>query len=636
MGWNNHPGFSCRPNEVLIKGIADAIATNGMKEAGYQYVNLDDGWQGYRDTNGILVADTNTFPSGIKALADYVHSKGLKFGIYSTRGTNTCCGRHVGSGWNEVTDANTFAAWGVDYLKYDNPCGLNVGDMQTQYDAMRDAILNCGRPIVYAICAMYHSWVPDCANLWRTTRDINDVFTNMLWNLDQNSVFAILAGPGSWSDPDLLQVGIGGMSDAEYQAQFSLWCIAGAPLLVGNDLRNMSQTTKDILTNPEVIAIDQDLAGVQGTCVASKPGLGGNLEVWCKPLGTNWTTKAVALFNRSETNADISVTWSDILLQAGSATVRDLWTRSDLGTFTNAYSTVVPAHGAKLLKIVGTGIADPGFLPPPLGTNYVSDLNWIFFANGWGSPEKDMSCGDWASGDGHPIKLHGVTYAKGLGIHAFSTIEYYLGGVAARFQSDIGIDNECYTCSSVVFQLWADGTKIYDSGVVTLATETKTVDVDISGKYQLTLLVNDAGDGDCCDHADWAGARIIVMSEPFLAWQIRYFGSTGNPDAAASVDPDGDGMSNFQEYLAGTDPTNCTSAFRILGVVATNNDVLVTWATAGGRTNVLQSITGLGGSYTNVSPDIILPGSGDTTTNYPDTGAATNAANRFYRVRLVP
>ena len=508
MGWNSWNKFNYNVNETLVRQVADAMATNGMKDVGYEYINIDDCWQSHRDTNGVIVADTNTFPSGIKALADYVHSKGLKLGIYSDRGTNTCAHRPGSYGY-EVLDASTYADWGVDYLKYDN-C-YAIGDMQTDYGVMRDALLNCGRPIVYSICAwQFSSWMPDYGNLWRTTTDISDSFSSMVADLDQNNMSAASAGPGRWNDPDMLEVGNGGMTDVEYRAHFSLWCIVAAPLIAGNDLRNMSPATKDILTNPEAIAVNQDPAGMQGTRVTRVPGVGGDLEVWSKPLGTNGTTKAVALFNRSATNAIVTVYWTDISLQAGDGTVRDLWTRTDLGTFVNGYSADVASHGVTMLQIVGTPGDTNGTALPRLGTNYVSNLYWVSATNGWGPVELDRSNGESAGGDGRTITLNGVTYAKGLGVHAYSKVDYHLGGVVERFQSDIGLDDETCAYGSVVFQVWADGTNLYTSGVMTSTTATETINLDISGSHQLSLVVTDAGDGKTCDHGDWADARIIV------------------------------------------------------------------------------------------------------------------------------
>jgi len=353
MGWNSWNRFHAHIDAALIRSVADAMATNGMQAAGYTYVNLDDCWQSARDTNGVIRADPKRFPGGIQELADYVHARGLKLGLYSCRGTQTCQ-RAPGSHGYEALDARTYAAWGVDYLKYDNCFPAPGSDLRTDYATMRDALEHCGRPIVYSICAWkFEPWMPECGNLWRTTRDIVDRFDNMIAKLDENDAFARYAGPGHWNDPDMLEVGNGGMPDTEYRAHFSMWCIVAAPLIAGNDVRAMSPAIHDILTNPEVIAVDQDPAGVQGTRVARTAGDGGKLDVWMKPLGFDATTKAVALFNRSVSSAPLTVAWTNIGLAAGPATVRDLWARADLGVFTNGYVATVPSHGVVLIKVTG-------------------------------------------------------------------------------------------------------------------------------------------------------------------------------------------------------------------------------------------------------------------------------------------
>ncbi len=350
MGWNSWNKFGCGVSDALVRATADAMVSSGMQAAGYQYINIDDCWSlTARDASGNLQADPVKFPNGIKAVADYVHSKGLKFGIYGDRGSSTCAG-YPGSYGHEVQDANTFAAWGVDYLKYDN-CAI-VGDMQTDLTNMRNALSATGRPIVFSLSTWWFSLptFPDLGNMWRTTGDITDSFSSVMGNIDVNNNTAQYAGPGHWNDPDMLEVGNGGMTDSEYRAHFGMWAIAAAPLIAGNDLRSMSQATINILTAPEVIAIDQDALGVQGIKVTDN---GSGLQVWSKTLmGTN--TKAVALLNCSASAANMTVNWSDIGL-SGSATVRDLWARTDLGSFSGSYTASVPSHGIVLVKVVAGG-----------------------------------------------------------------------------------------------------------------------------------------------------------------------------------------------------------------------------------------------------------------------------------------
>jgi alpha-galactosidase len=496
MGWNSWNYFGCNVSDTLIRGIADTMATNGMQAAGYQFINIDDCWQVSRDTNGVIVPDPARFPNGIKALADYVHAKGFKLGIYSDHGLETCQGRPGGYGY-EYLDANTYAAWGVDYLKYDN-CNLPAGDdSRADYLRMADALMKSGRPITFSLCHWaYASWEPDAGNLWRTTGDINDSFASMVSNLNGNQPPAFLAGPGRWNDPDMLEVGNGGMTSTEDQAHFSLWCVVSAPLIAGNDLTSMSAQTASILTNAELIAVDQDPAGEQGI-----PAAGTTLQVWCKPLGTDFTTKAVALFNSTNAAQSITVTWTNVGLQAGPATVRDLWAHADLGIFTNSFTTNVPSHGAVLLRVAG--IAPNA---PASGTNYLSDLQPVYAYTSWGSLIADKSIA------GNTITLNGTTYAKGLGANAYAGFEYRLGGVAARFQSDLGVDDDVGGNGSVVFQVFADGVKIYDSGRMTGGAPHQSIDLDVTGVNRLTLGANDADDGNGYDHADWAGARVLVSN----------------------------------------------------------------------------------------------------------------------------
>ena len=360
MGWNSWNKFACDGlNETVVKKMADAFITSGMKDAGYQYVNLDDCWMDGRDSSGKIKVNSSKFPSGIAALADYVHGKGLKLGLYSTPNTKTCAGIYggytggVGSKDHETTDAQTYADWGVDYLKYDK-C---QGDL-SRFAVMRDALAKTGRPIFYSInpgdqgpyCTPTSCSIDlvHIANMWRIEFDISANWDSVIRLIDKNKPEYVGAGPGHWNDPDMLEVG-NGLNDTEGRAHFSMWCIMAAPLITGNDLSTMSATTKSILTNKEIIAVDQDPLGKQGRVVA---GSGTSLEVWSKEMtGTN--TRAVALFNRGSSSASITVKWSDIGLPAGSATVRDLWKGQDVGSFSDQYTaTGVASHDVVMLKIV--------------------------------------------------------------------------------------------------------------------------------------------------------------------------------------------------------------------------------------------------------------------------------------------
>ncbi len=362
MGWNTWNKFGCNVSDELVRGMADAMVKSGMKDAGYQYVVIDDCWQVSRDEHANIVPDPQRFPNGIKAVADYVHSLGLKFGIYSDAGSKTCAGRPGGLG-HEYQDALMYASWGVDYLKYDW-CHTTTQDAKASYANIRAALDASGRPIVLSICEWgeHQPWIwgkEVGGNLWRTTGDIQDRWGGKeKWpngGCCSNGVLAILdeqvglesyAGPGHWNDPDMLEVGNGGMTTTEYRSHFSLWAILAAPLMAGNDLRSMSSETRDILTNKEVIAVNQDPLGRQGRRVWKD----GDLEVWGKQLQDG--NRAVVLLNRGSSSHEISVGWEQIGYPGHlSAAVRDLWAHKDLGRFTNKFSAPVESHGVVVVTV---------------------------------------------------------------------------------------------------------------------------------------------------------------------------------------------------------------------------------------------------------------------------------------------
>jgi alpha-galactosidase len=356
MGWNSWNKFGCDVREELIRQTADAMVKSGMKDAGYQFVVIDDCWQVSRDKEGNIVADPQRFPSGIKALADYVHSLGLKFGIYSDAGSKTCAGRPASLG-HEYQDARQYAAWGVDYLKYDW-CNTGTQDARAAYALIREALNASGRPIVLSICewgtAKPWLWGKEVGgNLWRTTGDITDQWDGkkdgslgMLTILDLQVGLDSFAGPGHWNDPDMLEVGNGGMSDTEYRSHFSLWSILAAPLIAGNDLRNMRPEIREILTNKDVVAIDQDPLGREGKRVRKD----GDVEVWAKELKDG--SRAVVLLNRGSAEKQIAVKWEELGYPGHlSALVRDLWQHKNLGKFTDQLSSPVAAHGVVMVTV---------------------------------------------------------------------------------------------------------------------------------------------------------------------------------------------------------------------------------------------------------------------------------------------
>ncbi|MFG2968096.1 NPCBM/NEW2 domain-containing protein [Streptomyces sp. NPDC048288] len=618
MGFNNWNSTHCRADfdAAMVEGIADLFVAKGLKAAGYQYVNLDDCWAlPERDANGKLVPDPARFPDGIKAVADYVHAKGLKLGIYTSAGTKTCnTAGFPGALGHEYSDAQQFADWGVDYLKYDN-CNNQGVDAKQRYTTMRDALRATGRPIVYSICEWGENkpweWAADVGQLWRTTGDIGDSWGSMVSILKQNLPLAQYAGPGHWNDPDMLEVGNGGMTDTEYRSHFSMWSIMAAPLLIGTDLRKASQATFDILDNKEVIAVDQDPLGKQGTVVSSADGR------WVVAKEMRDGSRAVALFNESGSPQRIATSATAVgLPKAPAYTLRDLWRHRSYNT-AGTVSAIVPAHGTVLVRLAAdrrwaanppavelgldggrfiepggsaaltTSVTDLGRTPaekvsvsltgpegwtvratspakaaalptgrslrtgwqvtapagtprgsydldlkasyrsptgvraenattitttvadpPPAGTSYLSDQTWLSADNGWGPVERDTSNGESKAGDGHPITIGGVVYAKGLGAHAPSDIEYYTGKTCEQVTADVGVDDEEAANGTVAFEVWADGTKVASTGVLTNAMPAQPLTADVTGAEVVRLVVTDGGDGITSDHADWADARI--------------------------------------------------------------------------------------------------------------------------------
>jgi alpha-galactosidase len=358
MGWNSWNKFACNINEDTVRRVADAMVTSGMRDAGYEYVVIDDCWHGPRDANGFITADPQKFPSGMRALGDYIHSKGLKFGIYSDAGKMTC-GKRPGSQGHEYQDALTYARWGVDYLKYDW-CYTGARNAEEAYALMADALNASGRGIVLSICEWGNNqpwlWARKIGNLWRTTGDIWDAFDrtdskyswahNVVSIVDQNEPLWPYAGPGHWNDADMLEVGNGGMSTTEYRSHFSLWAMMASPLMAGNDIAKMDEATREILTNKEVIAIDQDRLGIQGHRVWKD----GDREVWVKALSNGG--RAVLLFNRGKVPAEITANWDQLgYPDKLRAAVRDLWAHRDLGRRAGTFSVTVEPHGVLMLKV---------------------------------------------------------------------------------------------------------------------------------------------------------------------------------------------------------------------------------------------------------------------------------------------
>jgi alpha-galactosidase len=359
MGWNSWNHFAAKVTDADARAAADAMVASGMRDAGYIYINIDDSWEGKRDAQGNIHPNSK-FPD-MNALSDYVHSKGLKLGIYSSPGPKTC-GGYEGSYGHEQQDANTYASWGVDFLKYDLCSYMDVvklhdpnhdqrktqAMMEAAYAKMHQALVNTHRPIIYSLCQYgvdyVWKWGPKVgANLWRTTDDISDSYRSMALIGFSQAGLEQYAGPGHWNDPDMLEIGNGGMNADQYRTQMSLWAILAAPLLAGNDLSKMDATTKNILLNKEVIAVDQDKLGIQGHRV-------GPPQIWEKPLSGG--AKAVALFNYvTDDEAEPFTLYLKDVGITGPVHARDLWAHKDLGVFNGSYTVTIPQGGVVMLKL---------------------------------------------------------------------------------------------------------------------------------------------------------------------------------------------------------------------------------------------------------------------------------------------
>ncbi|MFD4674276.1 NPCBM/NEW2 domain-containing protein [Lentzea sp. NPDC058450] len=626
MGFNNWNTTGCDINEQMIRDMADIFVSKGLKDAGYRYVNVDDCWaDATRDpATGRLRHHPVRFPGGMKALADYVHTRGLKFGIYTSAGVQTCAKTMPGSLDHEEIDAQTFADWGVDYLKYDN-CNNEGRPALERYTRMRDALRATGRPIVYSICEWGQNrpweWGEGVGQLWRTTGDINDTWSKTVEILKLNAPLDAYAGPGHWNDPDMLEVGNGQQTTVEYRSQFALWSIMAAPLLIGADLRKVSAEHLEVLRNREIIAVNQDSLGVQGKVVSQKDGH----WVFVKPLSNG--DRAVALFNESEVNATISVAARSVGLPSSVGyTVRDLWSGRDFQS-AGQISASVPPHGTAVFRVkasqdwyrhapaVDTSVdveasvpGVPGTITPagepfvatvtatnqapipllnastsfsapagwqverlssdrapvlltsqsvqsrwrvtppagvtpgvhaldgsfgatwvghgrlsrpvdaavlvpapgPVGSVWASDVRFTTERSGYGPVERDRSNGGYLGGDGKTLTINGRTYAKGLGAHAQAEMILYLGGRCTGFASDVGIDDErdVNQLGSAVFEVWADGTKVADSGLRTWRDDAVPLSGSLAGARFLRLVVADGGDGVRFDRGDFAGARL--------------------------------------------------------------------------------------------------------------------------------
>jgi len=440
---------------------------------------------------------------GMAPIADHVHALGLKLGLYADRGRETC-GHRAGSGGHEPLDASTFAAWGIDYLKYDN-CAADEATIEQDYRRMGEAL---APGTVYSLCAWkFYEWGVGLGHLWRTTSDIEARWESILGNARVNYPFAPYAGPNGWNDPDMLEVGVGGgMTHAEQQAHFALWAMMAAPLIAGNDLRSMSEGTLAILTNPEVIAVNQDALGLQGVPVRFEmDGLEPSHSVWSKPLNESGA-RAVLLLNASTTTAELGFELAEVGLGEGRAEVRDLIARTDLAPIDATFRASVPGHEAVMLKVVGN---EP---PVPRGTAHLSDLIPIRAFGALGPVERDTNNGNSASGDGGPIRLDGEEFGRGIGLAAPAQLIYRLGRRCSRFTATAGIDDYTNGRGSAVIQVRGDGEPLFESEVLTGTSAPVGIDVEVSGLHRLELRVTNAADGSAYDRVSF-GDAILTCDE---------------------------------------------------------------------------------------------------------------------------
>jgi hypothetical protein len=517
MGWNSWNIFEVNINEKNIKETADAMVSSGMRDAGYQYLVLDDGWMAAkRNSKGELVADPGKFPGGMKAIGDYIHSKGLKFGIYECRGYLTCQ-KLPGSYNHEEIDIQSFASWGVDYVKMDG-CYAERNNRPSDEDMAiySNAIKKSGRPMILSISDFGNgSWAwgaKDFAHLWRTSYDIRPTMESILYCASTSGGNAVIdpafnglwqfAGPGNWNDPDMLEVG-NLKSQVQDKLHFSLWCILAAPLMAGNDLRVMPDSVNKIFNAKEVIAVDQDPRGFQGYKVFDN----GEQQVYNKPLSDG--TTAVLLLNTGKESTDIRVRWDQIGL-SGNQKVRDLWEEKNLGSFKDFFvAKKLPEYGHIMIKVGTPGgslIMGPPSVPAEKytvtksGTTWLSDLYYLMKQGK--APQKDRNV------DGQDISIKGLKYKKGLGCLTSSRIMFKLDGKAERFQAVVGIDDAYKGEETAHFKVYNGdffgGQVLFDSGKIG-KNSSALIDIGVAGVAYILLTI----DGKEVK-ADWADVKVIV------------------------------------------------------------------------------------------------------------------------------
>ncbi|HOU53963.1 MAG TPA: NPCBM/NEW2 domain-containing protein [Myxococcota bacterium] len=502
MGWNSWNRFACDIDEDLVLETAEAMVQSGLRDAGYRYLNLDDCWQAGRRPDGTILEDPR-FPSGMEALARKVHEKGLRFGVYTCAGTMTCQQRPGSYGF-EARDIQTYAAWGVDYVKVDW-CfteGLSARDRYPVFQRAIDALVP-RRPMVLSICEWGKSepwvWAPDqgVGQLWRTSGDIANSWFSVLVNAERAISLAAYAGPGHWNDPDMLEVGNGALTPEMARAHMSLWAMLAAPLIAGHDLRTMDEDTRAVLTQPEVIAIDQDPDGLPAMRLTMGPP-----QVLVRPLAQDGLRAVLLLNPYGEDSYEGRVSLQDLGLAPGLVEVRDVWQGRSLGWFDGSIRLAVDPEASRLLLVQGR---EP---EPPPGVTSLADLPWRHEAFETRAARRNRSAAGTDSLMAPPLRMAGQAYPHGIGVQAPSVIQVHLGGRCDRFTARVGVDDQAPAEASVVFQVLRDRAQAWTSLVLRQGSAPMDIDIDLAGAWTLTLRVTVAGDSPRGDLAAWADAAL--------------------------------------------------------------------------------------------------------------------------------
>ncbi|MDQ1752195.1 MAG: alpha-galactosidase [Pseudonocardiales bacterium] len=622
MGFNDWNAFGCNVSASLIEQTADLFVSSGLQEAGYEYLNIDDCWMTKtRDAGGHLVPDPTKFPDGIKAVADYIHAKGLKLGIYESAGLTTCQG-YPGSLGHETTDANDFAAWGVDLLKYDN-CGTTTDTSSTQaqyiarYTTMADALNASGRKIVYSVCEWGNyspaDWAPAISNMWRTTDDITDSYASMLSIVRQNAQLASAAKPGAWNDPDMLEIGNGGMTAAEYRSEFSLWSIMAAPLIAGTDLRKATAETLAIYTNADVIAVDQDSLGKQGTLISET----GGLDVFVKPLANG--DVAVALFNENSTGASIHTTAKAVGANSryGVYTLTDLWSKQVSET-SGGIDAYVPGHATVMYRLhaatdvrsavnaVASSAAQVSLGVSATSTTMASGASTAVTVNLTNDSSLPVLAGDLTLSlpTGWNAKATGANSAPVVGPARTISRSYTVKAPAAT----VPITSVELTASTTYRDLKGKhsptsslGVTLYSPVSTPNLTANTTSGTAVFGQSGSTLAISAAGSGV---NPASSGVFTRTASDEYGAiYRDNVVGSSATVQATVTVQggPTGFGANSASGIMVRNDATGNATPEGVVLYVNANGQVALAYAAKGGTT-VDTTVGGRGGSGSTKPP----------------------------------